>query len=104
MATKNNPGPFDCLTKAEPDEPMFILLARDELAPSIVRIWTLIRDDAPLSEIQGHVQIARELASVKSRMSHAKFDEAMNCALSMEEWKCASGLTRNSSKTEKQST
>ena len=32
MATKNNPGKFDCYTNAEPDEPMFILLGRDPVA------------------------------------------------------------------------
>jgi hypothetical protein len=31
MGTKSNPGPFDCYAKAEPDEPMFVLLARDPL-------------------------------------------------------------------------
>lgn len=29
MATKEKPGQFDCYEKALPDEPMFILLARD---------------------------------------------------------------------------
>lgn len=31
MGTKNNPGAFDCYANAEPDEPMFVLLARDLL-------------------------------------------------------------------------
>lgn len=39
MSTKNNPGTFDCYAKAAPDEPMFILLARDPLAPELVRLW-----------------------------------------------------------------
>ena len=39
MSTKNNPGAFDCYAKAEPDEPMFVLLARDPLAPIIVAEW-----------------------------------------------------------------
>lgn len=29
MGTKNNPGQFDCYANALPDEPMFVLLARD---------------------------------------------------------------------------
>lgn len=29
MGTKANPGEYDCYDKAEPDEPMFVLLARD---------------------------------------------------------------------------
>jgi len=28
MATKKNPGEFDCYANAGPDEPMFVLLAR----------------------------------------------------------------------------
>lgn len=43
MATKNNPGPFDCYANAGPDEPMFILLGRDALAPSLVRLWAHAR-------------------------------------------------------------
>lgn len=39
MGTKANPAPNDCYTKAEPDEPMFVLLARDPLAPELVRLW-----------------------------------------------------------------
>lgn len=30
---------FDCYTKAHPDEPMFVLLARDKMAPALVREW-----------------------------------------------------------------
>lgn len=43
MGTKNNPGNFDCYTNAEPDEPMFILLGRDPLAPALVKIWAAMR-------------------------------------------------------------
>lgn len=39
MGTKSEPSAFDCYTKAEPDEPMFILLARDPQAPDLVRQW-----------------------------------------------------------------
>ena len=43
MATKNNPGPYDCYANAEDDEPMFILLARDPLAPILTRLWADLR-------------------------------------------------------------
>lgn len=43
MGTKNNPGKFDCYTKAEPDEPMFVLLARDPLAPILVNLWVRLK-------------------------------------------------------------
>lgn len=41
MGTKNNPGQYDCYAKAEPDEPMFVLLARDKLAPALVLAWAM---------------------------------------------------------------
>ncbi len=39
MGTKNNPGQYDCYAHAEDDEPMFVLLARDPLAPILVKLW-----------------------------------------------------------------
>lgn len=39
MGTKTDPGRYDCYHKAAPDEPMFVLLARDPLAPTLVRLW-----------------------------------------------------------------
>jgi hypothetical protein len=44
MGTKNNPGAFDCYANAAPDEPMFILLARDKHAPTLVWLWALMRE------------------------------------------------------------
>jgi len=43
MGTKNSPGAFDCYAAAESDEPMFVLLARDPLAASLVREWAALR-------------------------------------------------------------
>ncbi len=39
MSTKRKPGPFDCYGKALPDEPMFVLLARDPYAAVLVQRW-----------------------------------------------------------------
>jgi hypothetical protein len=39
MGTKRNPGKYDCYEKAEPDEPMFVLLGRDSVAPTLVEAW-----------------------------------------------------------------
>jgi hypothetical protein len=55
MGTKQNPGPFDCYAAAAPDEPMFVLLARDPLAPALVREWARQR-----SESEGVTVKARE--------------------------------------------
>jgi hypothetical protein len=43
MATKNNPGAYDCYANAAPDEPLFVLLGRDRHAPALVRIWARLR-------------------------------------------------------------
>jgi hypothetical protein len=65
MGTKNNPGQFDCYEKAEPDEPMFVLLGRDPVASLLVRLWIEIR-----SKMAGTEQ--------------AILDEAERCAAAME--------------------
>lgn len=44
MGTKNTPGPFDCYAKAEPDEPLFVLLARDKHAPTLIWLWATLRE------------------------------------------------------------
>lgn len=75
MATKNNPGEFDCYAKAEPDEPHFVLLARDPLAPLLVRAWArkyAERKGVDPSPIATHEQ--------------DKFNEALDCADAMERW------------------
>lgn len=66
MGSKNNPGQWDCYANAEPDEPMFVLLGRDPTAWAVVYIW----------------------AELRSRLGDdsAKLEEAMGCALSLEEW------------------
>ena len=39
MGSKDKPGTFDCYAKANPDEPMFVLLGRDKHAPQLVEMW-----------------------------------------------------------------
>ena len=67
MGTKTNPGKYDCYAKAEPDEPMFVLLARDESAPEIVRAWADQRKFDSASD--------------------PKIAEAYACADAMEKWR-----------------
>jgi hypothetical protein len=69
MATKANPGEFDCYAKAAPDEPMFVLLARDKHAPALVWLWSVLR------EVDG------EKAEVVS--------EARTCIAAMLDWMAA---------------
>jgi hypothetical protein len=68
VATKNNPGKFDCYENAKPDEPMFILLGRDPTAWLLVRIWCALRDelgtasDEQIEEAQACADALREYA------------------------------------------
>ena len=74
MGTKNNPGDFDCYAAAEPDEPMFVLLARDEQAPQSVRQWAF-----SYRQIKVAVRQWDERAQLK-------YSEALDCANNMETW------------------
>jgi hypothetical protein len=67
MGTKNNPGAFDCYEAAAPDEPMFVLLARDPDAPQLVEIWAWLRQ--------------------KRGEAPAKVDEALKCAQDMRDYR-----------------
>ena len=74
MGTKNNPGEFDCYENADPDEPMFVLLARDPLAPILVRKWVELRQQAS----------SEPVAQGRER---DKLVEALNCATEMDMWR-----------------
>ncbi|MFN3464449.1 MAG: hypothetical protein ACK4X1_10260 [Terricaulis sp.] len=86
MGTKNNPGQFDCYTAADPDEPMFILLARDELAGTLVLMWGLLR----LGEFEALDECTRTLKHLARRyVDNAdlqKANEAAECARAMTAW------------------
>ncbi len=73
MGTKINLGVFDCYENAKDDEPMFVLLARDELAPDIVREWARMYD-----------RRKRDLGITQAQID--KHNEALRCADSMERW------------------
>jgi hypothetical protein len=74
MGTKNNPGKFDCMAKAEPDEPYFILLARDPAAAALVEMWCELRRE--------FIRL-----KIKPREDIAKVIEAHNIAGAMREWR-----------------
>jgi len=73
MGTKNDPGEFDCYANAEPDEPMFILLARDLNAPNIVRQWAY--------------DYAMKCGPDPTEKQHLKIEEALVCAENMTKWR-----------------
>jgi hypothetical protein len=74
MGTKNNPGKFDCYGKALPDEPVFIILARDPSAASTVEFWATLRERL----------IDRGLKPESDRAAVAK---ARQCADAMRLWR-----------------
>lgn len=74
MSTKQNPGTFDFYENALPDEPMFVLLARDPSAPDLVRQWAERRS----WEIGQGERPESDRAMVK---------EAYDCAREMARWR-----------------
>lgn len=74
MGTKNNPGNFDCYGNAEPDEPMFILLARDACAPAAVDKWAEYRE--------GLIKLG-----IKPESDRPMLEEARRCAENMRSWR-----------------
>ena len=73
MGTKQNPGEFDCYSKAEPDEPLFILRAKDPLAAGLVEQWAQKAEDNNLQEPR-------------------KITEARACAEQMRAWRAGRKL------------
>jgi hypothetical protein len=74
MGTKNNPGKFDCYTNALPDEPMFVLLARDGDAPRLVMTWASGRE----ADIE---------AGLRPESDKQLVEEARQCAGKMTQWR-----------------
>jgi hypothetical protein len=74
VATKNNPGTFDCYDKLEPDEPYFLVRAKDVQAPALVRAWAkerrlmIERGEKPLDDLEA-------------------VREALQCVTDMETWR-----------------
>lgn len=71
MGTRENPSRFDAMGKALPDEPYFVLLARDHLASKLVREWATQRhSEGDAGEI---------------------IMEALSCAADMDKWRIKHG-------------
>jgi len=76
LGTKTLPGPFDCYASALPDEPLFVLLARDESAPDIVVQWAMQR----LQAIRDGKKPLSDVPMIR---------EALNCSVDMVLWRIA---------------
>ena len=72
MGSKNKPGAFDCYSKAEPDEPMFVLLGRDPSAALLIGMWAALRE--AMGEDEEKVDEARDCADacLKWARDHGK--------------------------------
>ena len=68
MGTKNNPSSFDCYANAAPDEPMFVLLGRDPIAPFLVGWWAGLK------------------STLDPEADEAKLKEALEVAHAMDAW------------------
>lgn len=88
MATKNEPGQYDCYKKAAEDEPLFTLRAKDPIAPYLVEIWHATRrgrwDEAVV--IIGRAAGDAAVGSRVSSDNYDKLDEALAVADSMRAW------------------
>ena len=91
MGTKDNPGSYDCYAKAAPDEPMFILLARDPAAPVLVRLWAELfgslisnRPHSPSADwkkIEEAEAVAKDME--KWRQGHSQLDPKLEMEVSL---------------------
>lgn len=69
MSTKQAPGAFDCYAKLAPDEPYFVLRAKDAVAPEVVEEWVRLRTLQP------------------GNVGNPKLAEALSCAREMRVWR-----------------
>lgn len=81
-STKENPGPFDGLERAEPDEPVFPLRAHDPLAADLVRQWIDRKRQMMVSQFH-EGQIDEE----KYRLEMIQCAEADEIAMAMDDWR-----------------
>jgi hypothetical protein len=88
VGTKNNPGEFDCYAKAEPDEPMFTLLARDPQFANLVRLWAALRR-RNYADAAAHFSNACFAASIAQHKDSdlPKAQEANQCAVLGLRWR-----------------
>lgn len=78
MSTKTEPGPFDGLERAQPDEPVFTLRAHDVLAAPLVHEWVRRRREAI---------IKGDLPPEKEELELIQCREAEEVAFAMVDWR-----------------
>lgn len=68
-------NPDSCISRANPDEMTFVLLARDVCAPAVIGFW-----------VQERIRLG------KNQWSDPQITEALSCARAMEESHLGGGL------------
>lgn len=90
MGAKNNPGKFDCYAKAEPDEPIFTLRAKDPRAPFMVELWAQLENGSIYDAVETFAQMVKEQfygpTDDLPEKTSAKVKECEQCALDMRAW------------------
>jgi hypothetical protein len=89
MASKNNPGAFDCFGDAHPDEPLFVLRSTDVTAPFLVRAWQYLRAgqiDLAMAEMVDAAKALKVAGKKPKPLSDPKLAEARACAVAMFDW------------------
>lgn len=86
MGTKHNPGKYDCYAKAEPDEPLFTLLARDEMASDFVSLWASLNSNDPIGAVNSFFKLW-EKAKITTDINREKMLEAFKCSVEMQQWR-----------------
>lgn len=89
MATKNNPGKYDCYAKLDGDEPYFLFRAKDPVGHDFVEAWRCIR----AGNIGGAIDCMwnasfalRDSGKPLLPLDSEKSQEATDCAKAMKEW------------------
>ncbi len=89
MATKSNPGKYDCYAKADMDEPIFTLRAKDPLASFFVAAWVAVMA-GDLATAYSRMEDASIALSVSGKgclpYTDEKSVEAQQCSKSMMIW------------------
>lgn len=88
MGTKSDPGKFDCYAKLDPDEPYFLLRAKDPSSSFLVRIWKENRL-GNYDECLRQLHLMFENPEVRKRMSNLTYEkllESENTATDMVNW------------------
>lgn len=91
MGSKTNPGVIDCMAAAMDDEEVFVLLARDPLAPWLVAIWASVRVGNVAAALDNFRMMASEdlLSFYRANPDVAKSREAMSVVQQMMDWRQA---------------